>query len=46
RFEINGNPNFLFVLVFNVANASDVSRVSVKGSKAGWIPMKRNWGQK
>ncbi|XP_045807664.1 expansin-A23-like [Trifolium pratense] len=46
RFEINGNPNFLFVLVFNVANAGDVSRVSVKGSKTGWIPMKRNFGQK
>ncbi|PNX55934.1 expansin-a23-like protein, partial [Trifolium pratense] len=29
RFEINENPTFLFVLVFNVANVGDVYRVSV-----------------
>ncbi|XP_057440403.1 expansin-A23-like [Lotus japonicus] len=45
NFLIKGSPNFLIVLVYNVANAGDVYAMSVKGSKTGWIPMSRNWGQ-
>ncbi|XP_057436080.1 expansin-A23-like [Lotus japonicus] len=45
KFELNGNPNFLLVLVYNVANAGDVSSMSVKGSGTGWLPMSHNWGQ-
>ncbi|XP_061365912.1 expansin-A22-like [Gastrolobium bilobum] len=45
KFEIKGNPYSLQVLVYNVANAGDVSSVSIKGSKSGWLPMSRSWGQ-
>ncbi|KAJ1437396.1 RlpA-like protein, double-psi beta-barrel domain [Sesbania bispinosa] len=45
KFEIKGNPFWLLVLVYNVANAGDVSSVSIKGSKTGWLPMTHNWGQ-
>jgi len=45
RFELRGNPYFLMVLVYNVANAGDVLRVSIKGSNTGWIPLIHNWGQ-
>jgi hypothetical protein len=45
RFELRGNPYFLMILVYNVANAGDVSRVSIKGSNTNWAPMTHNWGQ-
>ncbi|KAK7340614.1 hypothetical protein VNO77_21322 [Canavalia gladiata] len=45
KFEMKGNPYSLLVLLYNVGNAGDASKVSIKGSNTGWIPMSRNWGQ-
>ncbi|CAK9170529.1 unnamed protein product [Ilex paraguariensis] len=46
KFELNGNPYFLLVLVYNVGGAGDVANVNIKGfDSIGWIPMYRNWGQ-
>ncbi|CAL0308362.1 unnamed protein product [Lupinus luteus] len=34
KLELKGNPYWLLVLVYNVANVGDISSVSIKGSKS------------
>ncbi|KAJ8452278.1 hypothetical protein Cgig2_006083 [Carnegiea gigantea] len=46
KFLLDGNPNWLLVLVFNVAGAGDVTGMKIKGSSGSWAPMVRNWGMK
>ncbi|EEF48001.1 expansin-A20 [Ricinus communis] len=45
RFTVSGNFHFYQVLVTNVGLDGEVVAVKVKGSRTGWIPMARNWGQ-
>ncbi|XP_043723078.1 expansin-A23-like [Telopea speciosissima] len=47
KFEMSakGNPNWIMVLVYNVAGAGDVNDVKIKGPNTNWIQMSRNWGQ-
>ncbi|KAK4282645.1 hypothetical protein QN277_013999 [Acacia crassicarpa] len=45
RFTINGKDYFELVLVSNVGDAGEISRVWVKGSRmSNWEIMSRNWG--
>ncbi|KAF6174147.1 hypothetical protein GIB67_033679 [Kingdonia uniflora] len=45
RFMVGGNGYFYQVLITNVGLDGEIVAVKVKGSKTGWIPMGRNWGQ-
>ncbi|KAL1348579.1 hypothetical protein AAHE18_07G089800 [Arachis hypogaea] len=45
RFTVTGSGIFLSVLISNVAGHGDIVAVKVKGSRTGWLPMGRNWGQ-
>ncbi|XP_020265412.1 expansin-A16-like [Asparagus officinalis] len=45
RFTVTGSSYFLQILITNVASDGQVTAVKVKGSRTGWIPMGRNWGQ-
>ncbi|XP_027336013.1 expansin-A13-like [Abrus precatorius] len=45
RFTITGSGIFISVLISNVAGMGDIVAVKVKGSRTGWLPMGRNWGQ-
>ncbi|KAL8143693.1 hypothetical protein V2J09_016725 [Rumex salicifolius] len=45
KFKLSGNANFYQVLITNVNSDGEVVAVKIKGSRTGWIPMARNWGQ-
>ncbi|KAK4255489.1 hypothetical protein QN277_008487 [Acacia crassicarpa] len=45
KFTMTGSLLFYQVLITNVGLDGEVVAVKVKGSRTGWIPMARNWGQ-
>lgn len=47
KFHVEGNHDWILVLVYNVGGAGDVTEMKVKVSdNSDWMTMKRNWGQK
>ncbi|XAR64087.1 hypothetical protein NMG60_11024294 [Bertholletia excelsa] len=45
RFTVYGTSSFCQVLITNVGSDGEVVAAKVNGSKTGWIPKGRNWGQ-
>ncbi|CAM6116107.1 unnamed protein product [Calypogeia fissa] len=46
RFQIDGNPWFNLVLVYNVGGAGSLNGLAIKGDKTNtWFTMSHNWGQ-
>ena len=45
KFTITENANFYQLLITNVGLDGEVTGMKIKGSRTGWIPMARNWGQ-
>ncbi|XP_019425086.1 PREDICTED: expansin-A16-like [Lupinus angustifolius] len=45
KFTMSGSSHFFQVLITNVGMDGEVAALKVKGSRTGWIPMARNWGQ-
>ncbi|XP_022773751.1 expansin-A25-like [Durio zibethinus] len=44
QFQVQGNPYWTEILMYNVGGAGDIKDVKIKGSGTGWIQMSRNWG--
>ncbi|XP_077215676.1 expansin A20 [Tasmannia lanceolata] len=45
RFTVSGSAYFYEILITNVGSDGEVVAAKIKGSKTGWIPLGRNWGQ-
>ncbi|GAB2267562.1 Expansin-A20 [Dionaea muscipula] len=45
RYTLTGNRNCIQVLITNVGSDGEVVAVKIKGTRTGWMPMARNWGQ-
>ncbi|KAL3697603.1 hypothetical protein R1sor_011679 [Riccia sorocarpa] len=43
KFQMNGNPYWDLVLIYNVAGAGNVAKAWIKGS-GSFYPMSQNWG--
>ncbi|XP_024382132.1 expansin-A4 isoform X1 [Physcomitrium patens] len=45
HFTMNGHKFHNLVLISNVGGDGNIRAVKIRGSKTGWQPMWRNWGQ-
>ncbi|KAJ3669806.1 hypothetical protein LUZ60_010130 [Juncus effusus] len=45
HFQMQGNPYWIMILIYNVAGAGDITEVLIKGTNTDWVHMIRNWGQ-